>query len=193
MTLTFFSVDAQTTDNKKQIKREFKNQGEQEDYWAEQLFEKDYSAKLFNKFNGDISINGDNFNYGDQTFQVINTAKQFNTIFSSGLFYPGVITGDTNTVAKRKQQLDTLSQEQRILYNLIRTDSLIISNFEEVKFLTKKTTQKRFRFWLLRKGVLNPTVCFIELTNNNANDKTDLTSFINGAALTFFKSGWRVI
>jgi len=29
--------------------------------------------------------------------------------------------------------------------------------------------------------------------NEKANDKTDLTSFINGATLTFFKSGWVVI
>ena len=74
-----------------------------------------------------------------------------------------------------------------------RNDSLTISEFEELKFLTKSYTQKRFRFWLFRKGTANPTVCFIELTNDKASSKTDLTTFINGAALTYFKSGWIVI
>ena len=85
LTLTFISVDAQTTDNK--TKREFKNQGEQEDYWAEQLFEKEYSKKHFDKFKGDIVINGDGFIYGDKTFVVVNTPKELKSIFSSGLFW----------------------------------------------------------------------------------------------------------
>ena len=85
--LTCFSVDGQTTDNKNNTKREFKNQGEQENYWAEQLFEKEYSKKYFEKFKGDIVVNGNNFNYEDQIFIVVNTPKELNSIFSSGLIY----------------------------------------------------------------------------------------------------------
>ena len=193
LTLTFISVDAQTTDHKKQTKREFKNQGEQEDYWAERLFKKEYSKTSFDKFKGDVVINGDGFIFGDKTFVIVNTPKELKPIFSSGLFYPNIITGDTKSVIKSQAELDTLSTEQKVFYNLTRTDSLTISGFEELKFLTKANTQKRFRFWLFRKGTANPTVCFIELTNDKANDKTDLTTFINGAVLTFFKSGWIVI
>jgi hypothetical protein len=191
LTLTSILVDAQTTDNKSKI--EFKNQGEKEDYWAEQLFEKEYSKKYFDKFTGDIVISGDGFIYGDKTFVIVNTPKDLKAIFSSGLFYPTIITGDTKSVVKSQVELDTLSTEQKVFYNMTRTDSLTISEFEELKFLTKSNTQRRFRFWLFRKGVANPTVCFIELTNDKASDKTDLTNFINGAALTFFKSGWIVI
>ncbi|MVN23551.1 hypothetical protein GO621_18685 [Mucilaginibacter sp. HMF7410] len=200
LTLSLFSVHAQTiksktasADNKNQSKKEFKNQGEQEDYSAEQLFEKEYSVKHFDKFKGVILVNGNNFNYDDQTLQIVNTAKELNGIFSKGLFYPAVITGDIKTVVKSKQELDTLSAGQKLSYYFTRADSLTISNLEELKFLTKNYTQKRFRFWLFKKGFTNPTVCFIELTNHNATSKTDLTSFINGAALTFFKSGWIVI
>lgn len=200
MTLTLFSVDAQTTksktvavDNRNQSKREFKNQGEQEDYSAEQLFKKDYSVKHFNKFKGDLLVNGNNFNYDGQILQIVNTSKELTNIFSKGLFYPAVITGDIKTVLKSKQELDTLSAGQKLSYYFTRTDSLTISNFEELKFLTKNDTQKKFRFWLFRKGFPNPTVCFIELTNYNASGKTNLTTFINGATLTFFKSGWIVI
>ena len=193
LTLTFFSVDAQTIDNKNQPKREFKNQGEQEDYWAEQLFEKEYTKTHFDKFKGDIVINGDGFIYGDKTFVLTNTPKELKTIFSNGIFYPNIITGDTKSVVKSQAELNTLSTVQKVFYNMARTDSLTISGLEELKFLTKSYTQKRFRFWLFRKGTANPTVCFIELTNDKANSKTDLTTFINGAALTYFKSGWIVI
>ena len=193
LTLTFFSVDAQTIDNKNQPKREFKNQGEQEDYWAEQIFEKEYTKTHFDKFKGDIVINGDGFIYGDKTFVLTNTPKELKTIFSNGIFYPNIITGDTKSVVKSQAELDTLSTVQKVFYNMARTDSLTISGLEELKFLTKSYTQKRFRFWLFRKGAANPTVCFIELTNDKANSKTELIAFINGAALTYFKSSWIVI
>ena len=191
--LTFFSVDAQTTDNKNQINREFKNQGEQEDYWAEQLFEKEYSKTYFDKFKGDIVIIGNGFIFGEKTFVITNTTKELKPIFSSGLFYPNIITGDGKPITKSQAELDTLSTLQKMFYNMSRSDSLTISEFEELKFLTKSYTQKRFRFWLFRKGTANPTVCFIELTNDKASIKTDMTTFINGAALTYFKSGWIVI
>ena len=191
--LTFFSVEAQTTDNKNQIKREFKNQGEQEDYWAEQLFEKEYSKTYFDKFKGDIVIIGNGFIFGDKTFVITNTTKELKPIFSSGLFYPNIIMGSAKSIIKSQAELDTLSTLQKMFYNMSRSDSLTISEFEELKFLTKSYTQKRFRFWLFRKGTANPTVCFIELTNDKASSKTDLTTFINGAALTYFKSGWIVI
>jgi hypothetical protein len=190
LTLTCFSVDAQTTDSKNQSKREFKNQGEQEDYWAEQLFETKYSKKHFDKFKGDIVINGGDFIFGNKTFVIINTPKELKTIFSGGIFYPNIITGDTKSVIKSQAELDTLSAEQKVFYNMTRTDSLTISDFKELKFLSKSPKYKRFKFWLWQKGFANPTACFIELTNESATDKTDLTNFIFGASLTFFHEGW---
>ncbi len=190
LTLISFSVDAQTTDNKSQSKREFKNQGEQEEYWVEQLFEKEYSKKHFDKFKGDIVINGVGFIFDDKTFVIINTPKDLKAIFSSGIFYPNIITGDTKSVIKSQAELDTLSTEQKVFYNMTRTDSLTISDFKELKSLSKSPKYKRFKFWLWQKGFANPTACFVELTNESATDKTDLTHFIIGASLTFFREGW---
>ena len=188
LTLTSISVDAQTTDNKSQ--REFKNQGEQEDYWAEQLFEREYSKKYFDKFKGNIVINGDGFIFDDKTFVILNTPKDLKAIFSKGLFYPNIITGDTKSVVKSQAELDTLSAEQKVLLNMSRTDSITISDFKELKFLSNSPKYKRFKFWLWQKGFANPTACFIELTNESATDKTDLTNFLIGASLTFFREGW---
>ncbi len=190
LTLASFSVDAQTVDNKNQTKREFKNQGEQEDYCEEQLFEKEYSKMHFDKFKSDIIINGDGFIFGDKTFVIINTSQDLKAIFSSGIFHPNNITGDTKPILKSQAELDTLSTEQKVFYNMTRTDSLTISDFKELKFLSKSPKYKRYKFWLWHKGFANPTACFIELTNESATDKTDLTNFINGASLTFFHEGW---
>ncbi|TDH26895.1 hypothetical protein EXU57_08805 [Segetibacter sp. 3557_3] len=193
LTLTSFLVDAQTADNKGQSKKEFKSQGEQEDYWAYRLFEKTYFKTHFDKFKSDIVINGDGFIFGDKTLVVINTPKNLKTVFSSGIFYPNIITGDTRSVVKSQAEQDTLSVAEKVFYNMTRTDSLTISDFEELKFLSNSPKYKRFKLRLWRKGSANPTACFIELTNENATDKTELTEFIIGASLTFFKEGWLVI
>jgi hypothetical protein len=95
---------------------------------------------------------------------------KFKNIFSSGIFYPSVITGQS-----------------------LSDYCLIISNFEELDFLSKTPTQKKFRFWLQGIGIVNPTVCFIELTNQDATENTDIETFIKGASLTFYKEGWIII
>jgi len=190
LTLYCLSADAQTTDTNNKSQREFKNQGEQEDYWAEELFETKYSKKHFDKFKGNIVLNGDGFIFGDKTFVIINTSKELKAIFSIGIFYSNIITGDTKSVVKSQAELDTLSAEQKVFYNMTRTDSLTISDFKELKFLTKSPKYKRFKFWLWQKGFANPTACFIELINESATDKTDLPNFILGASLSFFHEGW---
>ncbi len=196
LTFSFLSSLAQTIETKpvsSEKKKEFKNQGEQEDSWAEQFFEKNYSKQNFDKYSGDIIVNGDGFTYSDQTLVVTNTTKKLRSIFLNGIFYPSIITGQTKTKLKGKEELDTLSVGEKALYNITRTDSLVITDLEEMTFLNKTPAQKKFRFWLFRKGILNPTVCFIELTNKMATEKTDIESFISGATLTFYKEGWIII
>src|SRR5438105_2291848 len=171
LTLGFLSLQAQVNEPKgmsADTKREFKNQGEQEDYWAEQFFKNQYLKQIFTKYDGEIIVNGEGFLFLDQTLVVTNTPKELRNIVAKGIFYPSVITGQINTKIKSKEQLDTLSVEQKAFYNLTRTDSLTISNLEELTFLNKQHTQKRFRFWLYRKGILNSTVCFLELKNKDA-------------------------
>lgn len=147
----------------------FKNQGEQENDWTKQFFEKNYSKQNFPKYDSTIVTKGDTVRYSDKYF-LVWTAAEFKPIFYSGIFYPTIITGPSK-----------------------RDYRLTISNFEELKFLNYSPTVKRFSFWLNRNTLLNPTVCFIELTNQNATDKTDIENFIRGASLTFYKEGWIII
>jgi hypothetical protein len=194
LTISFCSLQAQTVETTTiSSKKEFKNQGEQEDYWAEQLFEKDYKKQTFEKYKGDIVVDKNFFKYAEQVLEIDYTSKELTAIFSKGLFYPSIITGVVTTKPKSNEELSKMTTSERAVYGLIRTDSLRISMLEEVPFLSKSPTQKRFRFWLIRKGRANPEVCFIELTNPNATTGTDMTTFIDGAVLTFYKEGWTVI
>jgi hypothetical protein len=190
VTSLLFATNAQMTEGRKQKSKEFKNQGEQEDYWAEQLFKEKYSKQHYDKYNGDITGNGNSFSFGDRTFIVINTSEEILAIFSSGLFYPSLIVGDTKIEVKSSAELDSLSAEERAFYNMGRTDSLTISDFEELKFLNSSPKRKRFKFWLWQHGFANPTAYFIELSNKKATNKTNFEDFVKGASLSFFMEGW---
>lgn len=159
----------QTNSNSIDSKKEYNNQSEQEDSLSRQFFEENYSRQKYGRYESRIVISGDTVKYSDKYFLVWIPAK-FKKIFSNGIFYPTIIIGQSK-----------------------RYHKLTIANFEELTFLSNSPTQRRFRFWLTGKGEINPTVCFIELTNPNATYKTDIDSFINGAMLTFYKAGWFII
>lgn len=175
-------------------KREFKNQGEQENYWAEIVFEKDYKKQQYNKFNGNIEIVNDNKIKFDNKTLIVHCQKEFLPIFTSGIFYPQLIIGNgENNKILSKEEEEKLSPQDRFIYNLNRNDSFSVSIFEELSFLSKSPKIKRFRFWNSRPGSANPQVYFIELTNEKANEKTSLEKFIQNAELTFIKAGHIII
>lgn len=176
-------------------KKEFKNQGEQENYWAEQLFEQKYSKQTFEKFNGKITIiDKTNIVFNNKTLEFWDIKPELIQIFIEGIFYPQIlIDNEENIIIKSEDELKLLTQNERIFYNFKRIDKLRISNFEELPFLSKSRKVKRFRFWKYSFGSINPQVYFIELTNENANEKTDINLFIKEAKLTFVKDGWIVI
>jgi hypothetical protein len=171
-------------------KREFKNQGEQENYWAEILFEKEYKKQDYNKFNGKIEIISDVKIKFENKDLIVYCPKEYLSIFTTGIFYPQLILGNTenNKILSNEEQ-EKLSTEERFRYNLNRNDSFSISAFEELVFLTKSHKTKRFRFWNIRLGFTNPQVYFIELTNEKATEETLLQEFIQNAQLTFIKAG----
>jgi hypothetical protein len=124
------------------------------------------------------------FKYDDEVLIIFNTDDKLKAVFQKGIFYPEIITGPVLNGSERKQDLESM---------VIRNDSLRISNFKELNFLSKSPKIKRFKFWLYLKGRANPTAYFIELTNTKATAKTDIESFIKGCKLTFVKRGWLVL
>jgi DKNYY family len=144
---------------------DFKNQGEQENYWAYRLFREQYEPQEYPKYSGfPIRFIGNVIEYGSAISQVNYTTPALRSIFTSGLFYPQLI-GHTNVNANNLQELEFISTPQ----------------------------VKRYRFWLSRDGFMNPKVYFFELQNPNATENTATEDFIKGAKLTFVKEGWIII
>lgn len=184
----------------KLAKPEFANQGEQEDYWAKELFGRYYKKQHYKKRVQPIISDGNVYKY-DKVVITIAKSTLLKALFDEGIFYPDImaIAGKYQPKGHVKINKDSLlawskkdtSKTSKSV--LLTPDSLFIDNFEEMKFLEKTPESKRFRFWVFTKGFANPTIYFMELTNNKVTANTDLISFINGARLTFFQQGWVII
>ncbi len=154
------------TEKTTELKPPFKNQGEQEKYWAQELFKKEYKKKYYSKFIGEIEKSDNKIKFGKvQYVELFDTNSDYSLIFEKGLFYPDILSGI----------------------------SLRIGSLEELEFLSDNPKVKRFWFWLYRPNMANPQVYLFELTNDKADKKTDWESFIKNAELTFVKDGWIII
>lgn len=174
-------------------KKEFKNQGEQEDYWAEKLFEEKYSKQNYKRFTGEIVIiDKNNIRFGNKILRGY-FSPEIKSIFTQGIFYPQIITGDSVSTKKSAKDVSKMTDVQKVFYKMTQNDTLAIGEFEELKFLNTSPTIKRFRFWEYRSWSANPQVHFIELTNSTADISMDLETFIKGATLTFVKDGWIIL
>ena len=127
----------------------FKNQGEQERYWAAKLFESDYKRQVFNLYKEQIKISKDTLWYG-VNFLIVKTNAEFKNIFSTGLIYPALLSSSNGT----------------------------ISDIEELKELNPSVKIKRFRFLFWGYLIANPTVYFFELKNADYNRKKSNLNFI---------------
>jgi len=147
---------------------------------AMQLFETEYHPQTFAPYPGDIASSGNTFYYTHGTFRVAGIGKEFWPIFSRGLLNPFVVSA-----------LEIFRSGDSLVFG--KADTVVLSNLEEFPELSASVKQKRFRFWLLAPRHMNPQVCFFELTNDEADAQTDLTTFILHARLTFYIQAWIVI
>jgi hypothetical protein len=144
----------------------FSNQGEQENYQATKLFEKYYKKEKYQKYNGEIkTLDENHILYGTTLLEVYNCEKELESIFTTGIFYP----------------------------QILNTDTVRISNVQSQHFLSNSPKVRRFKLWVHTKGLLNPYVYFIELTNIKATKKTSTLDFLKECKLSFVKDGWLII
>jgi len=190
-------------DSARVSERVFENQGEQEDYWAETLFKNNYKNEHYNIYTEPIVMSGNTYRYKN-TILIVDATPELKSIFEKGIVYPGIFTECFKYKHKandkyekenlnEKPQIDPSVVMQKYFYNSPNIDTLRITDFEELKFLNISPKQKRFRFLLFTPGFTNPTVYFMELTNKSAGSESGLSSFINGATLTFFEQGWLIM
>jgi len=144
----------------------FKNQGEQEDFWAKEIFRKEYKKENYKRFSGQIiTVNANTCQYGYLYFSIPEQADSIKPLFTSGILYPSLFGANASG----------------------------IGNIKELPFPELPPAIKRFSCWVNRQGFANPVVYVFELTNEQATKQTDLKSFIMGASLTFIKQGTIII
>ncbi|MDN3494266.1 hypothetical protein [Winogradskyella bathintestinalis] len=182
------------TDKTTELKPPFKNQGEQENYWAQELFKKEYKEQSYELYLNEIKEkDGTEFIYDNKSFSIYGIDEPLKLLFKKGILYPQLISGFTTENRKTEKELDSLSVSERYFYELSRGYNLTIMNLEELDFLSNSPKIKRFRFWLGRPKSVNPQVYIFELTNENADKNTNLKEFITNSKLTFLKEGWIII
>jgi hypothetical protein len=162
--------------------------------FAKGVFKNSYKKQQFAKFNGKVErIDERTFRYGEKILNIDAEDKSVMTIFSQGIFHPDIIGGKETIKALTKTQLDTMSIESQLFYNLSRNDSLRMEGVEELRKLNPNAKTKRFVFWLYQKGMANPTECYFELYNGRGTEKMTLKEFISGSILTFYHRGTIII
>ena len=162
--------------------------------FAKKVFRKEYKEEKFNRFSGVITIiNEHTWRFDEKVLTIGDISDEHKLIFTKGIFYPNIITGNTIAETKTQEELSTMSISEKVFYNMGRTDSFNIGHFEELEKLNNGPKAKRFVFWLYSKGSMNPTECYIELRNENATSGTSFNKFLENARLSFYHRGTLIL
>lgn len=150
--LSFFvtSIIAQNDTVKVKPNTSFTNQGEQEENWGRELFENNYTKQNFKRYQGRLFIGKDVFRYGDHILEVKDTPEELKEIFKLGIIYNAIIGDSMSTVAEAVAKAPLINKSNPI-YFLLRIDTLLISDLQELKGLSSSPKIKRFKFLLWRK------------------------------------------
>ena len=165
------------TEQESELKPPFKNQGEQEDFWAQEFFKDEYEKKNHNRFNGEIKIvneykslddngnfitNANEISFGNRVVEINLNDNELRSIFENGILYP-----------------DLISEKYFKIWNL-----------EELSFLNKSPKIKKFRIFVNMPERIYTQIILLELKNESADNQTSMTEFIENAELTFIKEAW---
>jgi hypothetical protein len=166
---------------------DIKTQGEQEEYWAQEIFDKKYEAQLFDRYKRPIILlNETAFKYDETVIIAHVIEKEYQTVFEKGILYPAIFAGyNDGRILELPQVPDSVKSKQ--LYSFTKKDSLFVGIMQSLAFLNPSDKVMRFKLYLSRPGLMNPSMYVFELTNDTATKTTSLVSFINGARLSFFR------
>ena len=162
--------------------------------FAKNVFESNiYQQKEYTKFSKKIeSFENGSYKFGKKFLKVALENKQLEKIFTLGIFNPDIIFG-AETSSKTKAEIESLTQNEKVFYNLTRNDSLFICCFESLEELNPNPQKKRFKFWLFNIKVANPTEYYIEFYNKSATKETTMEEFLENSKMSFFYKGTLII
>ena len=165
---------------KTELKPTFKNQGEQEHYWAQEFFKNEYKKQNHYRFNGKIRIlnksievdpngniitNKNEFRFGKRVIKIYLNDLKFLTIFKNGILYP----------------------------DLISERNFSIHDIEELTFLNESPKIRKFIMFVNIPEFIHTQVYLFELKNEFANSTTNWNKFIENSEVTFIKRSWSMM
>ncbi|ALJ04810.1 hypothetical protein APS56_06605 [Pseudalgibacter alginicilyticus] len=165
------------TEQVSELKPPFKNQGGQEDFWAQEFFKDEYEKQNHIKFNGEIKIvneyksldehgnfitNANEISFGNRVVEINLNDNKLRSIFENGILYP-----------------DLISEKYFKIWDL-----------EELSFLNKSPKIKKFRIFANMPERIYTQIILLELKNESADNQTSMSEFIENAQLTFIKEAW---
>ena len=152
-----------------------------------------YRPERHPKFDGEIKkVGNTHYSFGDKKLKISLEDTTLLIIFQTGIFNPDIVFGK-ETTNKQQTELDTTTQNQNAFYNLVRNDSLLICCFEELERLNPNPQTRRFKFWVFRIGITNPTEYYLELQNDKATNETTMKEFLESSIITFYYRGALII
>ena len=154
---------------------------------------KEYEKGNYDRFSEQIdSIDSNTYRFRDKFLKIESGNAELRKLIKCGIFNPDVIFGKVTT-KKSKAEIDSLSPNQKVFFNLTRNDSLAICCFEELIKLNPNPQTKRFKFWVFRKGVANPTEYYIELFYDKATKETEWDKFFENSKMSYYYKGTLII
>lgn len=130
----------------------------------------------FPKIKGEFKIKGDTIEYDSFLILLDRSGPEAVAIFQRGLLPPSLI------LRANKDGSGTF----RPLNTLLALGRLSISSFHEIVIPGQSPTIKTFSFLKWEEHQANPSLYILQLTNENANQKTNKITFIEESTLTSF-------
>lgn len=175
--------------------REYKDYEKQEEFEDRYIFNNWKIDQTYQKYSGNITsdtTHGSTFiQYDSVRVYLFRGTDKFKSIFTSGLISGQLLYCKMDSSCKPIEGLKITNADtgEPIIENLWgwTGHTITIDFFEEIKNIKSKPTQRKFKFWVypykIRFNGAND-IFLLELTNNNANEQTDIETFIKGASVT---------
>lgn len=194
----------ETTDGQKVWVKDYKDYKVAEEKRDQNVFEELYTEQSYPKYSGKIdfdTINNSTFIQFDSVrVYLFNGTSKYRYIFTTGLLSGQMIYCERDSSCIPQAPLvyinskngDTLAEE---IWGWTG-HTITVDYFEELSHVKSKPTQRRFKFWVYpykRRFNGGNDIFFLELTNENANESTEINAFIKGAQVTYLKKAWMMI
>ncbi len=134
--------------------------------WTNKLNKGICNEQGFSRYKWEIRIANDSIHYNNYTISIYNCPAELKGIYTSGIFHPGLLYGDTSCM---------IVTNQHFSFSIGVTTAA-----EKIDSAGKKRSVK---IWVFRERILNPFEYELILENKQADPETSQEAFIEKAVL----------